>query len=106
MLSPKLFTENQAQRAGLYLAIALRACGYPVTLSGSAYAGRGRGSMTAVVTGFGHVVQRGARQVCCPTKPLIVEPLSKTKQKQKEIQLLAVDHSARASMKNAASCEN
>ena len=33
-------------------------------------------------------------------------PLRKREKKQKTLQLLAVDHSARASMKNAASCEN
>lgn len=43
--------------------------------------------------------------------PLLLNPLSRLRMwqptvKQKTIRLLAVDHSARASMKNAASCEN
>ena len=44
-----------------------------------------------------------ARKVPKPNKPFVmnlVNPQTKT------LQLLAVDHSARASMKNAASCEN
>src|SRR4029434_9905155 len=47
----------------------------------------------------------GALGHLTPQKNLFLPVLGQNKQ-SKRVQLLAVDHSARASMKNAASCEN
>jgi len=72
---------NQAQ-LGLALADALRACGYPDTLS-CLLRRRGRGSMTVV--GHGLRPSGSARRpwVCTPLSiPSVVETLSKPKNKK------------------------